>query len=599
MPSPSLRSLSWLQAGKPGLHSWLLFAAVLGFYLYSLAPSLNWADGGRMQLDVMLAGSSYAFLEEVEAIADDGLPFSRLGVAAWDHPVYVMLAQLFLWLPVGEPLYRVNLMSAVIGALAIVITYRVGLDLSGDKWAAMFGALALAVSHSFWFFAVTSEVYTLNLLLIVASLNFVFCWARCRGYRDLIAFAFLGGMGIANHRLFAIAFVVMVAFMIVAAGGYRRDASSFAGSTFSSLRRANLKQFGRLGLGAAGAFAVGLAPFWIQFVRMSRMLGTRMTLTLATTSSLIGQRLSIPSFQAGIANLAMYLIWLLYQFTPLHFALGLYGFVRLKRQRPFMAGFLLVLLGAHVLFSANFSVLDQFSFHLPSYLFFAFGIIAGLAGLRHYIEEKLFPHRNRLALGARIVLYASMVLAAPLVYAVMPGYLAKAGISEASVGIYPVGIGARDTISYFLNPNKRGDYSALQFGRHTLRDLAPEAMVLAPKTSEQEVYVILRYFQLIEGLRPDVYIDMLLFEPLDDMPKAVLAKARLHHGCRPLYITSLNPKSYPIEELQSEFDIFPEANIYRLQTRKTVVANPGCLSSESGQPRLPLDELIRRALRWP
>jgi hypothetical protein len=54
--------------------------------------------------------------------------------------------------------------------------------------------------------------------------------------------------------------------------------------------------------------------------------------------------------------------------------------------------------------------------------------------------------------------------------------------------------------SLTFNPNKRGD-DRQPVRRSTLEKLVADALVFTPKTTDQEVYVILRYVQLIEGLR--------------------------------------------------------------------------------------------------
>jgi hypothetical protein len=166
-------------------------------------------------------------------------------------------------------------------------------------------------------------------------------------------------------------------------------------------------------------------------------------------------------------------------------------------------------------------------------------------------------------------------------------------------GVFPIGTGVRDTARYFLNPNKRGDDSAAQFGRTTMEKLAPNALVLTPKTSEQEAYVVLRYFQRVEGMRPDVRIDMMLFTSINNMPQAVLARVRSQIDCRPIYITSLNPKSFPVEEFKGSFDVLPEANLFRLLPRNPSVHATACPEADELPTGITLQELITRALRWP
>jgi hypothetical protein len=185
-----------------------------------------------------------------------------------------------------------------------------------------------------------------------------------------------------------------------------------------------------------------------------------------------------------------------------------------------------------------------------------------------------------------------------MLYSVTPRALSGLGITDASLGLYPVGLGARDTLTYFLNPNKRGDDSAARFARGTLDHLAEGALVFTPKTSEQETYVVLRYFQKVEGQRPDVHLDMMLFDPQDSMPAAVLEKTIALAACRPLYYASLNPASFPVAQVSGLFDLAVEANLYRLRSLNTHPPPADCAARVSNPGKLSMDELVRRALRW-
>jgi hypothetical protein len=578
-----------LWAGKLGI-----FTLVFAFYLYTLAPSVNWADGARIQMDAVLGGSSYASFEELADIHTDGLPFDRLGVAAWDHPLYVMLGRLFLFLPIGEPAYRLNWMSAFIGALGVAVVYALGVYLTGNRFAALLGGLALAVSHTFWFHAVTTEVYTLHLLLMAIEIGLALHWVNDRRPIDLTLFALVAGLGIANHRLFAITSIVSAVYMLLT---WARELSESRRLSLAGLRDrfAGSQFFGRAALPMA-AFVSGFAPWWVQFIRMSRILGAPLTLRLAFTFSLIEKRLSIASWTVLFENLGIYLAWLLYQFMPLGVGLGVYGFYQMWRARPALGKFLIALFVAYVAFSANFSIADQFSHHLSSFLVFDFGLIWGLSSLIRSLEERFSSRWS--AVGMHASLLVLVLALPPLVYTLIPAALRRAAITEADFGIYQIGLGVRDTFDYFLNPNKRGDDSAARFGRSTLEQLPSHAIVFTPKTSEQEAYVVLRYFQLVEGMRPDVRLEMMLFDPLDDMPQAVLSRLTGLAGCRPLYFTSLNPASFPVVQVLADFDLVPEANLYRLQPRQRVLQVTPCENLDTITSGLSLDELIRRALRW-
>lgn len=580
------------------VHYLLVFIAAFGFYLYTLAPSLNWADGARMQIDAVMGGSTYTYMDEVAHITTDGLPFDRLGVAAWDHPLYVMIGYPFAKLPIGTPLFRINLLSALFGALAISVLYYLGTLLVINHWAALVGAGALAVSHTYWFHSVTAEVYTLGIFLTVCLITLAVRWSTKSNFVDLILFALVSGLGLANHRLFALVILPAAIFMMLA--------SIYQDGLTSTRKRIELRVSSKMvikaifsgrGMLILGAFLIGFMPWLIQFFRMAKLIGVNLTVKLALTSSLIIKRLAVDSWLALIRNLSLYLGWLLFQFTPIGFCIGFYGFWRMKGKKTLLFAFFLATMALHIAFSANFSMLDQFNFHLPSYLVFSIGIMWGVEGILQKLDHRYRKKTVPLA-AAKTLLVASLLLLPILLYDFTPPALSRLGVTESSVGIYPVGTGARDTVKYFLNPTKRGEDSAYRFASSTMEQLAPHALVFTPKTSEQEAYVVLRYMQLAEGLRPDVHLDMMLFDAIDQMPEAVYSKVQCEIGLRPLYLASLNPLSFPIDELQKEFEIIPQANLFRVLPKVDSAPATDCGDHDTQIASLTLDELIRRALRW-
>jgi hypothetical protein len=176
-----------------------LFLAAMTLYTLTLAPS-------------------------VVALFDDSLEFQlvpyQLGIAhPTGYPLFTLLGWLFTWLPIGEVAFRVNLMSAFFGAVAVALVYVTGLQLGAHVrgWTAhvgaALGALALTVSPVFWSQATVAEVYTLHACLVSAVLwvllrmdTFVASpeasphHVRVRLERSIAALACLFGLGLAHHR---------------------------------------------------------------------------------------------------------------------------------------------------------------------------------------------------------------------------------------------------------------------------------------------------------------------------------------------------------------------------------------------------------------
>ena len=89
-----------------------VFGAALWLYLTTLAPS-------------------------VVTLFDDSLEFQlvtyQLGIAhPTGYPLYTLLGKLFTFLPMGNVAYRVNLMSAVFGALTVALVYLLILQVAGQ-----------------------------------------------------------------------------------------------------------------------------------------------------------------------------------------------------------------------------------------------------------------------------------------------------------------------------------------------------------------------------------------------------------------------------------------------------------------------------------
>jgi hypothetical protein len=387
------------------------------------------------------------------------------------------------------------------------------------------------------------------------------------------AIAIMAGLATANHLLF----LLTVATALVCAP--RRA------------RRPGVRELALL----AGGFLLGFAPWWIQFLRMSRVGGLLATAQAAAGLPVLADRLWAASPGAGLMNLAGYVAWLIYQFTPFGVAIGIWGFVDLRRRAPAAFRLLLALFAVHVVFSANYQVADRYTFHVFSYVVFALAMAAGFGRLLVAIDAFTIGRRELRVAAAAVT--AAAVVSPVAIYAAMPRALRAAGFDDARVGIPPVGTGGRDGIEYFMNPNHRGDYSAERFGRNTLAGLAGDALVLAPKESDQETYLVLRYFQLVEGRRPDVELDLILWQPSISVSETILDRVRGAAPCRAVYLASLNRRSYPVDSLGKGFTITPEGGLYRIRaTAEMPPAQPcGAVASER-RPR-PVHTLVQEAMR--
>jgi hypothetical protein len=172
----------------------LVFALSLGVYIATLLPGVGWGDAAKLQYIAYVWGIPHRF----------------------GYPLFIFLSRLFLPLPIGSVAYRINLMCAIFGAGAVVLTYVIILHLTRRDWvAAVSGSLAFAFSRTFWAEANHAEVYSLNALIVAAVALALLAWHRTRKPGLLYLGVGLYALGYGNH-LTMITWLPAVLFVIIA-----------------------------------------------------------------------------------------------------------------------------------------------------------------------------------------------------------------------------------------------------------------------------------------------------------------------------------------------------------------------------------------------
>jgi hypothetical protein len=553
------------------LPGWLiplaLFVGTLAFYIYTLQPGLAWGDGIRLQREVISAESFIqAEISNVD-FAPDPYPFARLGVAAWDHPLYVIFGHtLVTALPMVESLWLVNLISAVFGAGTIAVLYALLYRHTQSIIAAGFAALSLAVSHTFWWHAATPEVYTLFAFLLLLTLWFYDTAWQTGRFAPLIGAVFCLGLGLANHLLAGLAVPALLLFTV---WHWRsKNKVSLRNPVFDGRDQLPTITIRRL-IWLAIAFAIGFAPYWVQLLRLLR------TFPLA---ELLGPAIGTTFFSGSLArtpaalgqSITMYIVFLFYNFGPFGVGLGLLGWIKGREVSPRLWRMMLLLYAVYVTFGLVYQVSDQFAFFMGAHVCWAVGMGLGVAWLERRISRKV---RSWIVVG----LIVSLVVMPPL-YAVAPGLLRSVGMDDSAFGIPQIGTGVRDGLRYYLNPNKRGDHEAEDFGRNVLANLPPDALILAEWYTDTDEYFVLRYYTAVEELRPDITIEgWPTVDPFqfDLALSSTLIEQALTH--RPVYLASLNSAFYSTATLSQHTCITPEHNLYRIHFTRPITET-NCLT---------------------
>lgn len=179
-----------------------VFASALAVYLATMPRSLASSDSGEL----------------TAAAATLGIPHPP------GYPLYVLTGKAFSLLPAGDVAFRLNLMSAVFGALAVLAVFAIVQELTGRRIAAAAAALSLAFSHHFWGQSLVAEVYTLEAALIGGVIYALCLYRRRRNPAFLYAGFLLVGLSLAHRPSAALLFPPLLAW-VLADGSIRSPAA--------------------------------------------------------------------------------------------------------------------------------------------------------------------------------------------------------------------------------------------------------------------------------------------------------------------------------------------------------------------------------------
>ena len=152
---------------------------------------------------VLLTGLYVITMPGHTTLEDSGILITVAQFAGLAHPpgypLYTMLGTLFTLLPFGTIAVRVQLLSAVAGALACVCVYFCCLLLSKRRVAAFFAALFYGVSGLLWRQSLVAEVYTLHALFLFLLLYLALRLHQEFTRRDLYLFTLTFALGLSHH----------------------------------------------------------------------------------------------------------------------------------------------------------------------------------------------------------------------------------------------------------------------------------------------------------------------------------------------------------------------------------------------------------------
>ena len=146
-------------------------------YLLTLSPTIYLGDSGEL--------SAAAFCL--------GVPHGS------GYPLYVLVGKGFCLLPFGDVGFRMNLMSAVFGVMAVGVVYSLIWRMTGSWVGAWVGAGVLGFIRVFWWQGVAAEVYALHVFFVVLMMRLLWGWEEKREFSILVVFALVTGLSFGNH----------------------------------------------------------------------------------------------------------------------------------------------------------------------------------------------------------------------------------------------------------------------------------------------------------------------------------------------------------------------------------------------------------------
>ncbi len=170
------------------LISILVGIAALALYVRTLAPSLLWGDSAEFQTLSYTLGMTHPS----------------------GYMTQIMFGKLFTYIPVGNIAYRVNLMSAFFGALAVAETYSIVRLLRGWRSAAIGASLLLTLTQGFWWRALLAESYAPAAGMLATVWLLVLFWRNTGRWVYLFLAGVAGGLSLGIHST-----VVMTALSVL------------------------------------------------------------------------------------------------------------------------------------------------------------------------------------------------------------------------------------------------------------------------------------------------------------------------------------------------------------------------------------------------
>jgi hypothetical protein len=483
-------------------------------YLLTLAPTIYNLDSAEL----------------TTAAATGGLMRST------GYPLYLTLGYLWSKIPLGDVGYRMNLLSAIFGALTIFLAERILRRWRIGGWAA-FGALGLlATSTFFWGLSLVAEVYTLHTALMAGLILALLQWSDEPTPRRMAVIGLLGGMGMSHHAAMLL-LIPGSLFLVFSTHPKKalapRSLLAFSLAAFVGLSfylYLPLRYLAQPTFNYAGVFDAGLNFHPVNLTTLDGLWW------LISGRAFRGVMLAYNSLGLW-REIQNYLVQLGRAFFAFGVGPGLLGIALLFRRNWREGGMLGLMFLFNVGFYVNYRVMDKDTMYLPTYLIWALWMGHGFQGLLEWVTQVDSARMRKLSLRILSIFIVSVVVFA-LVWNWRIVDLSK-------------------------------DWTTRLRGETILEDANQGALVFG----WWDVVPVIHYLQLVESMRPDVQAVNRFLIDQNDMMVIIHKEVK----DRPIYIDSVP------NELLKTMSARSIGPVYRLLAAQCLTIS--CQKSQGKIPR--------------
>src|SRR4030042_3071853 len=414
------------------------------------------------------------------------------------YPLYLTLGYIWSKIPLGDVGYRMNLLSAIFGALTIFLAERILRRWRLVGWAKL-GALGLLATSTFFLgLSLVAEVYTLHTALMAGLILAMLHWSDSPTPRRMLIIGLLGGMGMSHHAAMVLLIPGSLFFVLSTHPKAALAPRSLLAFSLAALVGLSfylylpLRYLAQPAFNYAGTFDAGLNFHPVNLTTLEGLWW------LVSGRAFTGVMLAYNGL--GLWHETQhYLTQLVHAFFAFGIGPGLLGMILLFRRNWRVGGMLGLMFFFTASFFINYQVMDKDTMYLPPYLIWTLWVGFGIQVLLESIKQIDSVRIRTLSLRISSVLIMTTVLFS-LVWNWRIVDLSK-------------------------------DWTTRLLGGTILKKAERGAVVYG----WWDVVPAIQYLQLVEGMRPDVKAINRFLISQSDMMTAIKKEIQ----ARPIYVDNI------------------------------------------------------------